>query len=139
MRPAALSALTPRSDQQIVALEMWAVLLALESFAERLSGAYVKLWIDNRAGEAILRRGSAACEDHNLIAHCVWTAAYVLKVALWVERVSSEDNLADEPSRQHFETLEGLQARMVEPACANRLWKVDQWREIYGPEVLRAS
>ena len=74
----ALKSLLDRSDQQIVALEMWAVLLALETFAERLRGAYVKVWIDNRAGEAILRRGSAACEDHNLIAHCIWTAAYVL-------------------------------------------------------------
>ena len=56
----------------------------------------------------MLFRGSGRAPDHNRIAHFVWTWALEHRCSLRLERVPSEENLADEPSRQKLRTLQAL-------------------------------
>ena len=93
---------------------MYAVVLALLSFAPWFRGARLRIWVDNTCAEKMLFRGSGRAPDHNR-AHFVWTWALEQWCSLWLERVPSEDNLADEPSRQKFRTLQALGAELVMP------------------------
>lgn len=58
-----------RKDNQIMGLEVLAVALGLSTFAERLRGKTVRVWIDSAGGEGALRAGSTKSEDHNLLIH----------------------------------------------------------------------
>ena len=60
------SALLMRSDNQIVALELLAVVVSIATFAPLLSAHTVRLWIDNSAGELQLRRDLADVEHGTL-------------------------------------------------------------------------
>ena len=112
---AALANLQARGDDQIVALEMWAAILGLLSFQPALEKRIVRIWIDNKAAEAILKRGSGKCSDHNRIAHHLWSLAFGARIGIWLERVASKENIADEPSRREFRTLVGLGASFSQP------------------------
>ena len=48
----------------------------------------------------------------------MWTQALVGKMRLWIERVASDDNLADLPSREEYALLEDMGARWREPVVA---------------------
>ena len=101
-----MKTLVPRRDAQIMALEMMAVYLGLKTFASRLEGKCVHVWIDNTSGEGAFKRGSARAADHNAIAHVVWQYAAEKCIALCVHRVPTKDNIADLPSRQNYTGLE---------------------------------
>ena len=98
------------SDKQIMGLEILAILIAMHSFGNRLSGKVVRVWSDNVGAECVLRSGYAGAEDHNVIVHLKWMAAADLRCELHFERVASDFNLADEPSRNEFEALRQLGA-----------------------------
>ena len=70
-----LEGLLVREDKQICALAMYAVVLALLSFAPWFRGARLRIWADNTCAEKMLFRGSGRAPDHNRIAHFVWTWA----------------------------------------------------------------
>ena len=115
--------LKERCDEQIVALEMLAVVFALLAFLPHLADRAVRIWVDNAAAECILKRGSAASSDHNWICHEIWTLCFKHKIGLWVERVSSDDNVADEPSRRKFDVVGELGKEVAVPACTSDvLW-----------------
>lgn len=105
-----------RSDDQIMALELLAVVLALASFKAALVGRNVRLWIDNQGGQFALLRGSAKALDHNRLVHEVWSFALRHGIGLWLERVPSALNIADEPSRGETSTVRGLGAQLTEPS-----------------------
>ena len=101
-----IKALVPRRDAQIMAQEMMAAYLALNTFASHLEEKCVHLWIDNSSGEGAFRRGAAKAADHNAIAHVVWQYAAKKGMELHIHRVPTKDNIADLPSRQHYTGLE---------------------------------
>ncbi len=37
--------------------------------------------------------------DHNSLVHCLWKRFLELRMAVWIERVPTEVNIADDPSR----------------------------------------
>ena len=110
-----LATFSHRADDQIVGLELLGVLLGLASFAQQLRGQNVRIWCDNVAGECILRRGSAKKSDHNRLAHWVWRFAYDSGIGLDIQRVASDDNVADEPSRECYSLLDQIGAERVRP------------------------
>ena len=67
------------------------------------------------AAECILRRGSAMQSDHNMLAHWVWRFAHDHSIGLNIQRVSSLDNVADEPSRECYSLLHQIGAERVTP------------------------
>ena len=119
-----------RSDNQIVALEHLAVVVSIASFAPLLVARTVRLWIDNSAGELQLAKGSARSADHNRLVHIVWTLAARFRIGLWVERVASEWNVADEPSREVPFAMVTLGAQWETPSTT---WDLSElWIEFTG-------
>jgi len=47
--------------------------------------------------------------------HHIWTVALEYRTNLWVERVASDDNIADCPSRFEYQMLEDLDAIWITP------------------------
>ena len=112
-----IAALDPREDAQIMALELMAILVALRTFGPQLRGQTVRVWSDNVGAECTLRAGTASCIDHNLLVYAVWLEAIRHGLALWFERVPSDDNIADEPSRNLFVTVENVLGAAYVPPC----------------------
>jgi hypothetical protein len=105
-----------RKDAQICGLEMLAIALGLSSFAEELRGRNVVIFSDNKGAEAAARKGTAKSWDHCQIIHEIWTMAFQIGAHLWIERVSSEDNISDLPSRTEYELLyDEFEAQWREP------------------------
>ena len=90
----------------------------------------VVIWEDNQGGECALRAGAARSEDHNLLVHAVWLLAARLRAALWVERVASDDNIADDPSREEYSLLEAVQGTFVAPIVPEQVWDPASWMDV---------
>jgi hypothetical protein len=123
-----------RGDGQILSLELMAIAVGLATFAEELKGRQVWIFEDNTGAEAITQKGSCtlcalrvlslgyACvagsskaADHNALVHEIWTLALSCGISIWVDRVPSDDNLADLPSREEYRLLEQLGAAWKAP------------------------
>ena len=131
--------LQKRNDQQIMALELFAIVLGVCTFAHLLQGRRVRIWCDNAGGENALRTGSARSMDHNMIVHGLWLHARRSDYALWVERVASEENIADLPSRGAFEVLESLGAERLPPYIDSAFLRPSDWQGVTmlerGPQL----
>jgi hypothetical protein len=79
-------------------LETYAALVALASLPG-LDDALVTLYVDNTGTEAALCAGAADNAATNLFAGAVWDICARRGIGLWVERVASDSNCADLPSR----------------------------------------
>ena len=108
-----------RGDKQIMSLEMMAILFALTTFRTKLANRRVILFSDNTGAEKSAVKGSAQASDHNEIVHEIWTYAFEHGIKLWIERVPSEDNISDCPSRQEYELMTALGATWCEPVFTN--------------------
>ena len=97
-----------RRDQQIMALELLAISMAIDTFADHLRDRRVVIHCDNKGSEACIRRGSARSMDHAQIVHAQWLRLAELGVDAHIVRVASEDNIADLPSRRDFNLFEAL-------------------------------
>ena len=85
--------------KNITSYELLAILLGVETFAWECSGRSVQIWTDNTGGEGALRKRAARRIVHNAIVHYVWWKAASLGMGVFVERVPTEVNIADSPSR----------------------------------------
>ena len=124
---AVLKCFQSREDDQIMGLELLAVLVGMITFKERLRGKVVRIWEDNKGAEGALRKSSSKSDDHNLIVHGVWLFAACNNFSIWVERVPSHENIADEPSRECYQLLEAMGATWVRPVLHNNLWEPSKW------------
>ena len=97
-----------RKDAQICGLEMLAIALGLSVFAEELRGRKAIIFFDNIGAEAATRKGAAKSWDHCQIIHEIWTMAAQNQTHLWIERVPTDDNIADLPSREEYKLIEDL-------------------------------
>ena len=104
-----------RADAQIMGLEVLAIAVGLATFAEELRGRKVIVWSDNKGAEAACRKGSAKSWDHAVMIHDIWSLALKNDTAIWIERVASDDNLSDLPSRESYELLHALRGRWRAP------------------------
>ena len=88
----------PRKTQ-IVPVEMLAPIIALETFRDRLYGADIILLIDSEAVEAALVKGYSSKEDLCDLISVFWDLAFQLRVRVFIDRVATDANPADWPSR----------------------------------------
>ena len=128
---------TRREDNQIAGLELLAIALGLSTFGEVLAGRRVCVWSDNTVSEHGTRKGSARSWDHASLVHCLWTKAAKLGIDLQVERVPSDDNIADLPSREEYCLLRSLGAVFEEPLLDKDFWDPSSWealslRKVFG-------
>ena len=126
--------LQARNDQQIMALELLAIVLGVCTFSSLLQGRRVRIWCDNVGGEHALRTGSARSMDHNMIVHGLWLHARRSDYAIWVERVASNENIADLPSRCSFEIMRDLGAQEMNPYIDPAFLKPTNWHNVTGFE-----
>ncbi len=139
-KPAAhfLECFQRRADQQIMALEIMAIAVGLSTFSEQVRGRKVIVFSDNKGAEVPIlcerfawlasvklacvqeatRKGSAKSWDHAQLIHEIWSHALCNGTALWLERVDSESNLSDLPSRMEYDFVCELDAVWHEPKIA---------------------
>ena len=105
---------------QIVPVEMMAAVLALETFADQIRGADVILLIDSEAVEGALVKGYSSREDLCQVISIFWDLAFQLRVRVFIDRVSTDANPADMPSRNRLHVGEAVGWRTVQaswPSC----------------------
>ena len=116
--------------------EILAILLALCTFRDQLESRKVVLYSDNVGAEHATAKGSSKAWDHNRLVHQIWSLALAHRIKLWVERVPSEDNLADCPSRGSTQLLEELGAVFTAPYMVESvLTEVPQVSPCAGSQV----
>lgn len=103
-------------------IETAAVLLLLEVFNDELIDTDVRLFVDNIAAQGSLIRGFSRSLSQALLCGAVWGRVASARVGLWVDRVESDANIADVPTRPdkvaRFALLRslGVRCRHVESA-----------------------
>ena len=119
-----------RSDNQIMALEMLSIALGISSFSDILKGRRIVIWSDNTGAQAATSTGRAKSFDHACIAHCIWAELAKLHVQAHVERVPTDSNIADLPSRQEYELLHKIGAKEMEPKLSPVFLRPDAWESL---------
>jgi len=118
---------TPRSDHQIMGLEMVAIALGISTFKDYLRDKHVMLFSDNVGAEGAIKKGSAKCFDHCHIVHTIWLMLMRLNASVYVTRVPTEDNVADLPSRRSYSLLEKIGAKRLRPLLNRAFWSKEAW------------
>ena len=103
----------PRDDAQIMALELLAILMGLHTFAPLLQGRTLGIWTDNEGARGSMSAGGARCADHNEIVHRVWGLCYECCMNPWFDRVPTDDNVSDGPTRSDFSVVDALGCLLV--------------------------
>ncbi len=91
---------------QIVPVEMIATILALTTFSDRIRNADLIMLIDSEAVEAALVKGYSSKEDLCLLISHFWDLVFQLRSRVFIDRVSTDSNPADWPSRNDLATGE---------------------------------
>ena len=95
-----LEVLVKRNDNQIMGLEIMSIALGISSFSELIKSRKVRVWSDNKGAEGCTRKGAAKSFDHNSLIHAFWLRAAQLRLEVFISRVPTKDNIADDPSRE---------------------------------------
>ena len=84
-----------------------------------------------RVCQVSVRRGSARSRDHAQLVHSQWLHAAKMGVNLWIQRVATEENIADLPSRmpalKRIKLLEEHGAVLVEPLLHDVYKQQESW------------
>ena len=122
-----LSNFKQRGDNQIMSLELLSIALGVCSFAQRLAGRNVVIWSDNTGAEKATEKGTTKNFDQGCVVHSLWRRFLELHMGVWVMRVPTDDNIADEPSREYYDTLWRLNARRVPPLLDDVFKSMQAW------------
>ena len=127
---AAMEFFRPRADNQIMGLELLSIALGLSSFGPMLTGRKVLVFSDNVGSEYNAKKGKAKSWDHSCIVHSIWRRAALSKMMLWIERVPTDSNIADLPSREDYGLLGRMGAKRVEPCLDDAFLHPDAWANL---------
>ena len=106
---------------QIMPIEMLAPVVALSTFADRLFEADLNLLIDSESVEAALVKGYSSRADMCEIIRLFWNIGLALRVRVFIDRISTDANPADWPSRNRLEIGEAAGWRTVKPIWPSSL------------------
>ena len=84
---------------EIFGLELFAMVSAVMALGEQLRGKRMILFLDNNAAAGAMIKASSRVKIILAITECFWQQVAQLGASCWVERVASEANPADAPSR----------------------------------------
>ena len=88
----------PRKTQ-VSMIEMLAPVIVNEAFKEELRGKKVLLFVDSECVEGSLVKGYSAKEDLCWLNAVFWQQALSLDALFYIDRVSTDANISDGPSR----------------------------------------
>ena len=108
---------------QIVPVEMVAAVLALETFADRIRVSDILLLIDSEAVEGALIKGYSSREDLCQLISVFWDLAFQLRVRVFIDRISTDANPADWPSRNKLSIGEAAGWITVNPCWPKALFE----------------
>ena len=109
---------------QIVPIEMLAPILALETFASRLINIDLIILIDSEAIEGALIKGYSNREDISSLVSVFWDLALKLGCRVFIDRIATDANPADWPSRGNLKIGQDAGWKTVQ-ACFSRF--------VFGP------
>ena len=117
-----------RRDQQVVGqAELLPILLAAATWGDTIRGRPVIVFIDNDSARFGMISGYSPVEASARVIHATWVHLAHLGCRVWFSRVPSASNIADGPSRAHFEAVLRLGAVAREPswrgATGHAFWK----------------
>lgn len=118
----------PRQTQ-IVMVELFAAVLAVEALSTDLIGCKVLLFIDSQPAEAAIIRGYSSRGDMNDLVAYFWDIVLERDLVVYTTHVPSDGNLADGPSRAEFEQLVARGAVWCTSTPSAMLSCSAQWRE----------
>lgn len=128
-----LSQFKRRGDNQIASLELLAIAFGLSTFAKELRGGNIVVHSDNTVAENSVRKGRARSFDHTAVVHSIWAKILELDANMYVVRVASKENLADDPSRERYILLQrmaaelGVEVEAVDPVLDLRFAAAQSW------------
>ena len=88
----------PRKSQ-IAMVELFAVIVALQTFRDLLRGTWILVFVDSEPVQGALVKGYSAREDFCSLVSVFWRLALELRVLAYIDRVPTDSNPADPPSR----------------------------------------
>ena len=94
-------------------VELVAIVLVLEMFKHYMQDATVLLLVDAEAVEGALVKGYSARSDVSLLVGKFWVIVQVLNAAIYIDRVPTDANCSDGPSRDKVYIGKQLQPRLT--------------------------
>ena len=111
----------PRSTQ-ICMVELVATVLALHTFKAYLKGKTVLLLVDAEAVEGALVKGYSARSDLCELVGVFWDIVLDLKALVYIDRVPTDANCSDAPSRDKLWIGEALGWKTVPAQWPLQVW-----------------
>ena len=93
-------------ENAVVVTETAAVLVALQVLANHLRGRDVLLFVDSESVEAAIVKGASSADDLSGLIDAIWRTAVKDEVHVYVDRVPTDANPSDGPSRGFTEEVE---------------------------------
>ena len=100
-------------------VEASAGIVVFDTWSDLLADADVIHFIDSNTSLNGLVNGWSRKSDTCHLVGLYWKCVSQLKAFVWVERVESESNIADGPTKDRYDTLESLGAVEVQPVLKN--------------------
>jgi hypothetical protein len=110
-------------DNQIAMVELLAPVVVWESVPELLRDRNVLLLVDNDGVESALVRGYSAKEDICRLVSVFWCLTLRCLASVYVDRVPTDSNPSDPPSRGFVDDLLSRGARWFEPVVRPDVWE----------------
>ena len=92
----------PRSTQ-ITQVELLAVVTAFDTFGAELSGKRVVALIDSDAALGAIVKGYSRKDDISDLVSILWETIARYNIIVYFDRVSTDANISDGPSRDHWD------------------------------------
>ena len=119
----------PRNTQ-IVMVEAFAPAVAIDALRSDMEGANILLLVDAEAVEGALVRGYSSREDLCELAGLFWSLACELDIGVYVDRVPTDGNPSDGPSRGRPEELAALGSREHAKPPSAQLLRRGLWTKV---------
>ena len=101
-------------ENAVVVAELGAVAVAIEAFRNIVRGRDLTILVDAEAVEAALVKGGSSAADLDRVANGIWMRLVDLEVAAYFDRVPTDSNVSDGPSRGHCDELDTRRAKRTD-------------------------
>ena len=109
--------LTGSKTHAIGAVELYASVVALSHWMKRIEGGRTLLFVDNWPALDALVKGTSGVAEWRSVLLALERAESGSPPLLWVARVPSGSNIADDPSRGSLKVLNNLEHITTRPVC----------------------
>jgi hypothetical protein len=121
----------PRKHQ-VAMIEMVAPVVAMHALAARVQDTQLLVFIDSEAVEGALVKGYSPQPDLGNLAGAFWAYSVKNSVAPYIERIPTDANPADDPSRGKYQFLLGMGAVRLESLPPAWLREGTLWEATLG-------